>query len=187
MISAVFDACVLYCVLLRELLLSFATAKLVDPFWSQEIQDEWTHSLLRNRPDLQQENLERVCRNMRFHFPNGLVRGYESITSTLTLPDLKDRHVLAVALHAEVEYIVTTNLVDFPNDILQPYGIQALSPDEFILLLIQKRPGRVLQVVKAHRLSLTRPSQTVGEYLATLEKQGLLKTVAFLREHRDAI
>jgi len=86
-----------------------------------------------------------------------------------------------------VEYIVTTNLVDFPNDILQPYGIQALSPDEFILLLIQKRPGRVLQVVKAHRLSLTRPSQTVDEYLATLEKQGLIKTVAFLREHWNAI
>jgi hypothetical protein len=38
-----------------------------------------------------------------------------------------------------------------------------------------------------HRLNLTRPSKTIEEYLATLEKQGLSKTVAFLREHKDDI
>ena len=101
MISAVFDACVLYSTMLRGLLLRLAGAKLIHPLWSEEIQNEWTRSLLRNRPDLKRENLERTCQNMDFRFPNSLVRGYETITSTLALPDMNDRHVLAAAIYAK--------------------------------------------------------------------------------------
>ena len=186
MIKAVIDACVLYSAVLRGLLLGLADEGLFFPFWSQEIQNEWVHNLLQNRPDLKQERLERTCRNMDFHFPDGLVRGYELITPALTLPDPKDKHVLAVAIQMEAEYIITSNLNDFPNDVLQSYGIRAVSPDEFVLLLIQKGSDRVLQAIKDHRLSLTRPSKTVDEYLATLEKQGLSGTVAILRKHKSA-
>jgi len=187
MISGVLDACVIYPAPLRDFLLRLADAKLVVPFWSEEIQYEWTHSLLHKRSDLKRERLERTCREMSSHFPNALVRGYESITPTLQLPDLNDRHVLAVAIHVQAEYIVTFNLDDFPNAILRPYGIEAVSPDEFVLRLIQETPRTVLQAVKKHRLGLIRPPKTVDEYLATMEKQGLPKTVAFLREHRDEI
>ena len=187
MISAVLDACVIYPASLRDLLLCLAEDELYASFWSQEIQNEWIRSLLRNQSGLKLKSLERTCREMDFHFPNGLVRGYESITPRLKLPDPDDRHVLAVAIHKQVEYIVTFNLDDFPNKILQPYGIAAISPDKFVLRLIQKAPRTVLQAVKKHRLSLIRPSKTVDEYLATLEKQGLPKTVAFLREHKDEI
>ena len=187
MIKVVFDACVLYSVLLRGFLLSLASRKLVEPFWSQKIQDEWVCSLLQNRPDLERENLERTCRRMDIHFPNGLVRGYEAIAPTLSLPDPDDKHVLALAIHTEAEYIVTANLADFPKAALHSYGIKAVSPDEFILLLIRKSPSRVLQTVKNHRLSLSRPSKTVDEYLAMLKKHGLPGTVAFLRKHKSDI
>ena len=172
---------------LRDLLLCLAEGELVAPFWSEEIQDEWTRSLLRNQPDLKQEKLARTCREMNTHFPNGLIRGYESIIPTLTLPDPNDRHVLAVAIHAGTDCIVTFNLSDFPKTALLPYGIEALPPDEFIWRLIQQAPRVVLQVVKKHRLELKHPPKTVDEYLATLERQGLPKTVAFLREHKDNI
>ena len=187
MISAVYDACVIYPASLRDLLLCLAEGELVAPFWSEEIQDEWTRSLLRNQPELRQEKLTRTCREMNSHFPNGLVRGYESVTPTLILPDPNDRHVLAVAIHAEAECIVTFNLSDFPKTILQPHGIEAVSPDEFIWRLMQQIPRTVLQVVRKHRLSLKNPPKPVDEYLATLEKQRLTKTVAFLREHRADI
>jgi predicted nucleic acid-binding protein len=187
MIKAVLDACVLYSASLRDFLLRLAIRKSFAPFWSQEIQDEWTRSLFQNRSDLKRERLERTCRKMESRFPNACVRGYESIIPTLVLPDPKDRHVLAAAIHAKAEYIVTFNLGDFPKTILQPYGIEAVPPDKFVLRLIQQAPNPVLLAVKDHRLSLTRPPKTVEEYLATLEKQGLLKTVAFLREHHDVI
>ena len=185
--KAVYDACILYSAPLRGLLLRLASNALVEPFWSKEIQNEWTRNLLQRRPDLKSENLERTCREIASHFPNSLVRGYESITPTLHLPDRDDRHVLAVAIHTQAKYIVTLNLRHFPKATLLSYGIEALLPDEFVERLILENSTRVIEAVRNHRLSLTRPSQTVDEYLATLEKQGLPKTVAFLREHKDNI
>ena len=187
MIKAVLDACVLYCAPLRGLLLNLGSHELIKPHWSEEIQNEWSRSLLRNRRDMTHEDIERTRRRMNAYFPDGLVRGYESIIPTLQLPDPDDRHVLAVAIHAEAECIVTFNLKHFPKSALLPFGIAALSPDKFVSRLIQENPIRVLETVEYHRLSLKKPLKTVDEYLATLEKQGLPKTVAFLREHNDNI
>jgi preprotein translocase subunit SecA len=92
--------------------------------------------------------------------------GYEPLVPVLSLPDPDDRHVLAVAIHTNARYIVTLNMDDFPETTLHSYGIEALSPDEFILFLVQVDQKRVLQAIKNHRLSLTRPPQTVNDYLA---------------------
>jgi len=78
-------------------------------------------------------------------------------------------------------------LNDFPNAVLQHYGIESLSPEEFVFRLLQEAPQIVLRAVRNHRLSLKRPPKTPAEYLATLEKQGLPKTVAFLREHEKDV
>jgi hypothetical protein len=94
---------------------------------------------------------------MDFHFPNGCVRGYESIVPTLSLPDQKDRYVFAVAIQTRSSWIVTFNLKDFPKAILHPYEIEAVSPDEFVQRLIQQAPEPILWSVKNHRLGLTRP------------------------------
>jgi len=185
--AAVFDACVLYSASLRDFLLWLGYAGLVRPFWSEEIRDEWIDNLLRKRSDLTRDKLERTYQKMNLHIPDGLIRGYESIMPTLTLPDPKDRHVLAVAIQAKAEYIVTFNLKDFPNTILQSYNVEAVSPDEFVIRLIQKMPDQVLRVVKRHRLDLKRPPKSVDEHLKTLEKQGLPRTVAFLWKHEADI
>ena len=138
MIRTVYDACVLYPASLRDFLLSLAAHELNMPFWSEEIQNEWVRNLLEDRPDLKPENLERTCRTMNARFPDSLVRGYESITPTLWLPDPKDRHVLAVAIHVKAELIITCNLRDFPTASLLPFGIEALPPDEFVWRLIER-------------------------------------------------
>ena len=187
MISAVFDACVLYSAPLRDFLLRLAFAGLFLPFWSEEIQDEWIRSLLQKRSDLKRENLERTRRNMDSHFPNGCVRGYESIISVLQLPDPKDRHVLAAAIHAKAEYIVTLNLGDFPETALAPYHVKAISPDDFVLRVIEYNTKVFLETVGRHRAVLARPPKTVDEYLATLTQHNLSKTVTFLRKHEADI
>ena len=187
MISAVLDANVLYSSSQRNLLLRIAQRKMFFPVWSDEIHEEWMYNLAKNRPDLQWEKLEHTRRNMESYFPNSNVHGYESMTPTLTLPDPNDRHVLAIAIHAEAEFIVTSDLGHFPNAVLLPHKIEAVSPDDFVLRLIRLAPLPVLEAVRKHRSDLTRPSKTVEEYLATLEKQGLTTTVAFLREHEAEI
>ena len=47
---AVLDACVLYPVPIRDLLLSLAAAGLFKPEWSALIQDEWSRNLLATNP-----------------------------------------------------------------------------------------------------------------------------------------
>ena len=187
MISAVLDACVLYSAPLRDFLLRLAFAGLIDPFWSEDIQDEWIHNLLEKRPELEWEKLERTRREMESRFPNGRVQKYEPIIPTLRLPDPKDRHVLAAAIHARADYIVTFNLKDFPQSALLPYRVEAISPDEFVLRVIEYNTKVFIETVARHRAILVRPPKTAGEYLATLEKQGLPQTVAFLRNRESDI
>jgi predicted nucleic acid-binding protein len=187
MIDVVYDANVLFSASLRDLLLNIARVRFVRPHWSDEIHEEWIRSLLRKRPDLSRESLERTRLRMNTKFKNSLTKGYEFIIPTLTLPDPNDRHVLAVAIHTQSSWIVTQDLDHFPKPALQPHGIEAIPPDEFVLRLIKDDPDRLLAAVRNHRLSLIRPPKTVDEHLATLDEQGLLETVAFLRKHENDI
>ena len=187
MIKVVYDACVLHSGSLRDLVLHIAAVGLVHPHWSNEIHEEWMDSLIRRCPDVCRKSLERTRHRMDTDFKNSLTKGFESLMPTLELPDPDDRHVLAIAIFAKAEWIVTSNLDDFPKATLQPFGIEAVLPDSFVWQLIQKDSARVLQAVRNHRNRLTRPPKTVEEYLATLEKQGLHKTVAFLRERKAEI
>jgi hypothetical protein len=119
--------------------------------------------------------------------PDPLVTGYESRIPSIALPDADDRHVLAAAIQCGADVIVTFNLRDFPREILRPYGIVALHPDQFIMQQWGKSPELACKAAKQQRASLKNPPLTVDEYLASLQRQGLAQTVARLREHADAI
>ena len=151
------------------------------------IQNEWVRGLLAKRPYLELEKLKRTCREMDSHFPKSLVHGYEDLIPNLQLPDDNDKHVLAVAISVKAKYIVTFNLKDFPASALTPYQVTAISPDDFVLRVIEYAEDSFIDIVARHRSILTRPQKTVEQYLATLEQQKLLKTVAFLRKHKDKI
>lgn len=59
-LTALLDANVLYPAGLRDILLRLASRYLYAPLWSEAIHEEWIRSLLRNRPDLTVEKLERT-------------------------------------------------------------------------------------------------------------------------------
>ena len=115
----VFDACVLYPAPMRDILIRLATAGLFAAKWTDRIHDEWTRNLLAQRPDLA-DALERTRSLMDQAVPDCLVEGYESLIEGLSLPDPDDRHVLAAAIRAGAQTIVTINLKDFPALSLAP-------------------------------------------------------------------
>ncbi len=181
--TAFYDANVLYPAELRNLLMHLALIGLFRAKWSADVHEEWISNLLKKRPDLTRDKLERTRMLMDKHAVDALVTDYEDLIPGLQLPDPDDRHVLAAAIRGHADVIVTMNLRDFPSDIIGSFGIEVQHPDEFILQLLGLEPDAVVTAAQNHRQSLTNPPKTVAEYLETLERQGLTQTASVLREH----
>ncbi len=182
--GTIYDACALYPASLRDLLLRLALAGLVTPRWTEQILDEMTAALLRNHDHLDAANLQRTRALMCDAIPDCLVEGFEHRIPELELPDPNDRHVLAAAIHAEGAQIVTANLADFPASALEPHGITAVHPDEFIEGLIDQEPDTVLSVVVEQAATLEQPPQSVDELLERFRRNGLTRCADRLRNLR---
>lgn len=99
----------------------------------------------------------------------------------LPLPDEGDRHVVALAVHQEAEFIVTRNARHFPPDLLRPLGIRPVDPDEFVVRLWRRNGPAVLAAAERHRLSLRRQPLDAREYLHSLRGHaGLPRTARCL-------
>ena len=138
--------------------------------------------MLEDRPDLSAAQLERTRQLMNAAVRDCLLTGYEGRIDGLTLPDPDDRHVLAAAIEAQAQVIVTNNLRDFPANTLEPFGLEAQQPDDFILRIIAQDPLAVRDTVETHQQALKNPPKTPSEYLTTLSNQNLPKTVAVLSQ-----
>jgi predicted nucleic acid-binding protein len=179
--TVLLDACVLYPAPLRDFLLHLACSGVFRARWSDEIHDEWIRNLLANRPDLTAEQLQRTRELMDRAVPDSLVSGHLGIAKGLILPDPEDTHVLAAAICSNAQVIVTFNLKDFPNDVLDAYGIEAQHPDDFVRHLISLDWGAVCGAFKRQRASLRNPPQSAEQLLSTLERQGLAISSSELR------
>jgi predicted nucleic acid-binding protein len=178
---AFLDANVLYPAGLRSFLMYLALIGAFQAKWSNDVHEEWISNLLINRPDLTRRQLDRTRRLMDKNAYGAVVKGYESLISGLTLPDPEDRHVLAAAIRARANIIVTKNLKDFPLEAVQQFNIEPQHPDAFILRLIDLALEKVRDAADTHRLSLKNPPNTVAEYLTMLELQGIPRSVMVLR------
>lgn len=178
--TVVYDACVLYPAPLRDFLMQLALTDLFRAKWTNEIHDEWIRNLLLNRPDLKVEDLTRTKDLMNRHVRDCLVTGYEYLIPSLTLPDPNDRHVLAAAIKASARVIVTFNLQDFPETILEQYDMEAQHPDEFISNLIDLKPLIVAEAAQICQQRLKNPPLSMNDYLKTLLKQQLTNSVSML-------
>lgn len=180
---AFLDSNVLYPAALRNLLMWLAFRGLFRARWSDSVHEEWMAAVQRDFPDITRAQLERTRELMNLHAEDSLVTGFEELLNTLELPDPSDRHVLAAAIRASADVIVTLNLKDFPRETLEPHGIEAQHPDTFVTHLFALNPGAVIIAAREHRTSLKNPPKSVGEYLDALERQGLTQTVAELRAY----
>ena len=184
--TVVFDACVLYPAPLRDFLLRLSTTGLFSAKWTDQIHDEWTRNVLKNRPDLE-DKLPRTREIMNRAVPDSLVTGYESLIDNLKLPDVDDRHVLAAAIRSSAQAIITFNLKDFPDDALAQYGVEAMHPDAFIEHQLDLHQGAVIATAKQHREALKNPPKTVDEYIETLAAQGLAISADRFRDFVELI
>lgn len=127
----VLDACVLAPMPLCDTLLRLAEEPaFYIPKWSAEILDEvrrtiekWGYSPIQT---------ERRIESMTRAFEDALVTGYEPLVDIME-NHVDDRHVLATAVKCGANAIVTENTKDFPRHCLEPYGIEPMRPDDFLI------------------------------------------------------
>jgi predicted nucleic acid-binding protein len=180
--TAFFDANVFYGARLRSLMLYLAQTKMFRARWSEHIHDEWMRNLLLKRPDLSVADLAGTRRQMDAAVLDALVTGYQPLIETLTLPDPGDRHVLAAAIVCRASCIVTFNLADFPADVLAPFGLHAVHPDNFLLDTESIDPSAFAEAVHSDLTHYVAPPLTLEAYVEDLRKAGIPKTAEHVAE-----
>ena len=185
--TAVYDACVLYPAPLRDFLMWLGLSGCFRARWSSQIHAEWKYSLLRARPDLTMEQLNRTSDLMDKAIPDALVKSHEALIENLRLPDPGDRHVLAAAIRCGASVIVTFNERDFPATALEQFGIEAQHPDLFIDNLFDLDPAAVVTAAQRQRSQLKHPPMSVDAYLDVLLRQGLVQTTQALSSYRAVL
>jgi predicted nucleic acid-binding protein len=176
-----YDANALYGNAQRDLLIRIARSGLVQAKWTDQILGEMARARRRENPDLSQENLDRLCELMRNAVADCTVTGYEDLVENLKLPDEDDRHVLAAAIRAHAQVIVTNNLKHFPADYLAQFDIEAKSTDDFVLDQLGINDNVVFACVQQIADTRERPPNTVPGILEELERSGLVISAAALR------
>jgi predicted nucleic acid-binding protein len=130
--AAVLDACVLYNAVVRDALLVQAESpSLYLPRWSREIIEEMTRNLEKVR-GLSGSQVRHLTDQLLAAFPEAWVTDYEPLISVMQ-NDPEDRHVLAAAVKCGAQAIITFNGRHFRDEHLEPWGVKALTPDEFLL------------------------------------------------------
>ena len=179
--SALLDANVLYPASIRDILLHFASEDLYKPKWTDKIHEEWIRNLLFNRQDLTKESLLSAQAAMDTAFPDANILQYESLITSLSLPDEDDRHILAAAIKDKVDVIVTFNTKDFPAEAVKDFDIEVQHPDNFVSNLIQLDESKAKKAFRNQVRNLKKPPKTGEEVLATLSNAGLPQSVVKLK------
>lgn len=172
---AVLDANVFYSTWVTDVLLSFADAELYEPVWSGRIMGEVRNHLPQVWSCATREGVDKYLTTLAMAFPEAFITGWESLEHAVELPDPDDRHVVAVALKARADVIVTSNLKDFPSEALEPLDLRVISPDDFLSQLFDEDPQEATAAMRSLVVSKRHPPRTMSEESEHLRCLGLIR------------
>lgn len=121
--------------------------RLLLPRWSLEIWAE-TRRIFVEKLGWPEELAERRIEAATGTFPEAMISGYEHIVD-LCQNHPGDRHVLAAAIHSRTETIVTFNVKDFKTEALQPWGVHAEHPADYLKVLYDHDPVALTNALHA--------------------------------------
>ncbi|MBI1306396.1 MAG: PIN domain-containing protein [Bacteroidetes bacterium] len=171
----------LYPAPIRDLLLSVANEDVFKSCWTQKIQDEWYNNPLLNRPDLKRSQLDETIKAMNVAFPEANQNRYSLLFKNINLLDPDDRHVVAAAIRAKANYLVTYNLKDFPELYLNEFNISVQHPDIFLTNLFEHNNKAVSTAFVKMVNRLKNPPKTAKQVLEILAKLSLNSFTTRLR------
>jgi predicted nucleic acid-binding protein len=165
---ALLDASVLHPWVVCDLLLRMAERGLYRPAWSAEILDEVVDSLTERRPE-HAERFRRRREQMEAAFAEAMTPRSERYASVVPDEvDEGDRHVVAAALAARADVIVTNNARHFAPGRLAESGLLVQTADEFLVHQWWLDPPGVDEVLAEMADATRRPPLTVEQVLDSL-------------------
>lgn len=173
------DTCVLHPAHLRDTLLRLAARGLFEPLWSPDMQHELGRSL--HKRGIDSASAKRPLEQMQLAYPHAMVEGYEALIPVLRC-DPKDRHVLAAAIRGQAAVLLTYNLRDFPLVSVEPYDVEVMHPDEFLIDLLDLAAVSVIDELRGQAASNRRHPRTLEQLLEVLEKSDVKGFVAEVRQ-----
>lgn len=161
--TVVVDSNVLFSIELTDLCLTFATRRLIEIRWSEEILSEVRRSLEMSGR-LSPVAIDRRLAAMQRALPDAMAEVPRALAAEMDI-EASDRHVLALAVAASADSIVTFNIRDFPADYCMSLGVEVLTPDEFAATTLRDDAVGVMSALTdiARRRKL--PSVSVGDLL----------------------
>lgn len=162
------DACVLVPYPLVSALLTMAERELFEPRWSEEILDEVERTLI-GKLDLDPDKVKHRLGHMRAGFPESSVHGFEDLIEEMTC-DAKDRHVLAAAVAAGADLLVTVNIKDFPKSSYEGFGLEVIHPEVLLSRLLNYDEEGCIEALHADAGRRRNPPMTTEQLLAQLAR-----------------
>ena len=129
-----------------------AAKGLFTPLWSARILEEWARAAAK-LSEADGVIAQGEIATLRAAWPDAEVAADAGLQASLYLPDPDDAHVLAAAVSAGADAILTLNLRDFPARILSEHGLSAVHPDAFLRGLLDQAPQAVTEAVEQVRLT----------------------------------
>jgi len=185
-ITVVLDACTIFPMLPRDVLLTLAAHEFFSPKWSPRIRAEWTRNLLarmkkRSTESDAQKRVERIVAAMNAAFPDA-----ESDTE-LVEPEIlepvssKDRHVVVTAIATHADASITFNVADFAAGHLKEHlELEVIHPDDFVMDLVDLNEKRAVAAFRELRARKRNPPWETSELSQRLRDAGLVQTSLWL-------
>jgi len=135
--------------------------------WSNLILEEVRSVLRSENFGYSQMQIDRRIGQMTCAFPDALYDAPEEfIAAFVNLPDPGDAHVIATAIHANANAIITDNVRHFPAKLLEKTGILIQSSDEFLVHQFHLGPLQVLEKLDAQAVAIKQSRRTILERLS---------------------
>lgn len=184
--TVVLDACTLFPMLVRDVLLTLAGHEFFNPKWSARIRDEWMRNLSERLGERSFDGdtvtrVQRISAAMDAAFPDAPIEFEFPEAAILEPVHVKDRHVVAAAMAVQADAIVTFNIADFAAAHLKEHlQIDVIHPDDFVMDLVDLHEKRAVAAFRELRARKQNPPWAPSELVQRLQRSGLVQTSLWL-------
>lgn len=162
------DANILFSCTLRDYVLYADDAGAIEVRWSPEILAEMSRNL-RAKRGLTREQTDRLEELMNAFLDDALIEVSAEDEAAVEVVDMdpKDRHVLAAALSADADIVLTDNVKHFPREWMTQRRIGLLTSAEFFVRMLDETP-EAMRV--AHERTVASTPKSEDQVLDVLER-----------------